>query len=92
MHGKLYASMSVDLDAATLAILGGQPRLGVTPSDPKGTTMRRIDTALGGNRIITRTCATFLPGMEPTEAALMRTAAARRRKFADRFSQLAGVR
>lgn len=91
MHVFLYASMTVDLGASDLAALGGQPRWGVTPSDPMGTTMRRIDTALGGNRIITRTCATFLPGMEPTDAALKRTAAVHRRKFADRFPQLAHV-
>jgi glycine/D-amino acid oxidase-like deaminating enzyme len=57
-----------------------------------GTTMRRIDTALGGNRIVTRTCASFLPGMEASDAALRRTAAVHRQKFADRFPQLAGVR
>ncbi|MCB2153167.1 MAG: FAD-binding oxidoreductase, partial [Rhodobacteraceae bacterium] len=57
-----------------------------------GTTMRRIDTALGGNRIITRTCASFLPGMEASDAALRRTAAVHRRKFADRFPTLSGVK
>ncbi len=92
MHVFLYASMTVDLSADTLKALGGQPRWGVTPSDPMGTTMRRIDTALGGNRIITRTCASFLPGMEASDAALRRTAAVHARKFADRFPALAGVR
>jgi glycine/D-amino acid oxidase-like deaminating enzyme len=92
MHVFLYASMTVDLPPETLKILGGQPRWGVTPSDPMGTTMRRIDTALGGNRIVTRTCASFLPGMEASDAALRRTAAVHRQKFADRFPQLAGVR
>lgn len=92
MHVFLYASMTVDLAPETLKALGGQPRWGVTPSDPMGTTMRRIDTALGGNRIITRTCASFLPGMEPSDADLRRTAAVHRDKFADRFPGLAGVR
>lgn len=92
MHVFLYASMTVDLPHETLKKLGGRARWGVTPSDPMGTTMRRIDSALGGNRIITRTCATFLPGMEPSEAALRRTAAVHARKFADRFPTLAGVR
>jgi hypothetical protein len=31
-----------------------------------GTTMRRIDTAQGGDRIVTRTCATLRPGMQAT--------------------------
>ena len=92
MHVFLYASMTVDLPADTVKALGGQPRWGVTPSDPMGTTMRRIDTALGGNRIITRTCASFLPGMEPSDAALKRTAAVHALKFADRFPALAGVK
>lgn len=92
MHVFLYASMTVELPADTLKSLGGQPRWGITPSDPMGTTMRRIDSALGGNRIITRTCASFLPGMEASEADLRRTAAVHARKFADRFPGLAGVK
>ena len=92
MHVFLYASMTAELDSAALARLGGQPRWGVTPSDPMGTTMRRIDTGQGGNRIITRTCATFEPGMEPTEATLQRTAKVHREKFETRFPQLRGAR
>jgi glycine/D-amino acid oxidase-like deaminating enzyme len=74
MHIFLYASMTVDLDAETVKQLSGQPRWGVTPSDPMGTTMRRIDSAQGGNRIVTRTCASFLPGMQVSEEALQRAA------------------
>jgi glycine/D-amino acid oxidase-like deaminating enzyme len=92
MHVFLFASMTVDLPTDTLKALGGQPRWGVTPSDPMGTTMRRIDTALGGNRIITRTCASFLPRMEPSDAALRRTAAVHAQKFVDRFPALAAVK
>jgi glycine/D-amino acid oxidase-like deaminating enzyme len=92
MHVFLYASMTVDLPTETLKTLGGEPRWGVTPADPMGTTMRRIDGPLGGNRIVTRTCASFLPGMEPTEADLKRTAAVHRQKFADRFPQLSGAK
>lgn len=91
MHIFLYASMTVDLDQPTLAKLGGRPRWGVTPSDPMGTTMRRIDGPQGGNRIVTRTCASFLPGMVPSEAALAKAARVHRRKFADRFPSIADV-
>lgn len=91
MHIFLYASMTVDLDGSALSKLGGQPRWGITPSDPMGTTMRRIDGAQGGNRIVTRTCASYLPGMLPSEAALARAARIHRRKFADRFPTIAGV-
>ncbi len=92
MHVFLYASMTAELDAAQLKALGGQPRWGVTPSDPMGTTMRRLDTGQGGNRIVTRTCATFEPGMEAGEATLRRTAAVHRQKFEERFPQLGGAR
>lgn len=85
MHIFLYASMTVSLSPEDLSRLGGEPRWGVTPSDPMGTTMRRIDGPLGGNRIITRTCFSFLPGMVPSEATLKRTAKVHRQRFAARF-------
>ena len=50
----LYASMTPELSKEDMVKLGGAPRWGITPSDPMGTTMRRIDTDQGGNRIITR--------------------------------------
>ena len=91
MQVFLYASMSVELDSAALAKLGGLPRWGITPSDPMGTTMRRIDTGQGGNRIVTRTCAVLLPSMRPTKAQVARAARVHRRKFDQRFPQLAGL-
>ncbi|ENN84730.1 oxidoreductase, NAD-binding protein site [Rhizobium freirei PRF 81] len=91
MHVFLYASMTVELAKDVLARLGGQPRWGITPSDPMGTTMRRIDTAQGGNRIVTRTCATYLPDMVASEAAVRRAARVHRAKFADRFPTIADV-
>ena len=92
MHVFLYASMTVDLGQDGVRALGGQPRWGITPSDPMGTTMRRIDMGQGGNRVITRTCATFEPGMLPSEASLRRTAAVHRQKFDQRFPQLKGAK
>lgn len=91
MHVFLFASMSAELGPAEQKALGGAPRWGVTPSDPMGTTLRRIDTAQGGNRIITRTCAAFEPGMETGEAALRRATRIQKRKFAEWFPQLRGV-
>lgn len=88
----LYASMSPDLDAEALAKLGGAARWGVTPSDPMGTTMRRIDTAQGGNRVITRTCASVRPEMEVSPADVARAAAVQRRKFDTRYPKLAGLK
>nr|WP_315900631.1 hypothetical protein [Mameliella alba] len=50
----LYAVMTPELDAEALKALDGQSRWGITPSDPMGTTVRRIDSGQGGNRIVTR--------------------------------------
>lgn len=92
MHIFLYASMTPELDADALGRLGGAARWGVTPSDPMGTTMRRIDRAQGGNRIVTRTCATLRSGMESTGHDLSRAARIHTQKFDDRFPRLAGMR
>lgn len=91
MHVFLYASMTEELDANALARLGGAPRWGVTPSDPMGTTMRRIDGPQGGNRIVTRTFSTLRSGMRTSAADLARAARVQRRKFDRRFPQLAGT-
>ncbi|MGJ5620197.1 NAD(P)/FAD-dependent oxidoreductase [Sulfitobacter sp. MF3-043] len=87
----LFASMTPELAADQLAVLGGTPRWGVTPSDPMGTTMRRIDGAQGGNRIITRTCAVLRRGMLAGAADVARAARVQRTKFDTRFPQLAGL-
>ncbi|WP_299624477.1 FAD-binding oxidoreductase [uncultured Tateyamaria sp.] len=88
----LFASMSEELGAEARAALGGAPRWGVTPADPMGTTMRRIDPGQGGHRIVTRTAAVVRPGLKPHERDLKRAAHMHRLKFAERFPQLASVR
>lgn len=88
----LYAVMTPELDAGTLARLGGVSRWGITPSDPMGTTMRRIDSGQGGNRIITRTCATLAPGRKVGPGHVARAARVMQQKFEARFPQLKGMR
>ena len=90
MHVFLYATMTKTLDLETLRLLGGGSRWGITPSNPMGTTLRKIDSLCGGDRIITRTCASFHPGMETSEGQLARAKRVMRRKFDDRFPNLAG--
>ncbi len=87
----LYAVMTPELDRDALHRLGGKPRWGITPSDPMGTTVRRIDTGQGGNRIVTRTCAALRPNSIPSGAELKRASRVMRRKFDQRFPQLAGL-
>lgn len=88
----LYAVMTPELDADTLEKLGGQARWGITPADPMGTTIRRIDTAQGGNRIVTRTCATLAPDCQVGGKQVARAAKVMQRKFEDRFPQLRGIK
>lgn len=88
----LYAVMTPELDADAVARLGGHPRWGITPSDPMGTTVRRIDQGQGGNRIVTRTCATLRPNTVPRRSDLDRAARIMQHKFDQRFPRLAGMR
>ncbi|MEK6216839.1 MAG: FAD-binding oxidoreductase [Boseongicola sp.] len=87
----LFATMTPELDKDTLTRLGGQSRWGITPSNPMGTSMRRIDTGQGGNRIVTRTCAVMKSDTRPDPRSLARAARVMQRKFDQRFPQLAGL-
>ncbi|MEM9221196.1 MAG: FAD-binding oxidoreductase [Pseudomonadota bacterium] len=92
MQVFLYAVMTPALDPDALARLGGAPRWGVTPSDPMGTTVRRIDTGQGGNRIVIRTKASVRPGQRVEMSDVSSAARMMQRKFDKRFPQLAGLR
>ncbi len=87
----LFASMSPELDDDALTRLGGESRWGITPSNPMGTSVRRIDIAQGGNRILTRTCALLKPDTRPDRRNLKRAARVMQGKFDQRFPQLAGM-
>ncbi|MCK7615370.1 NAD(P)/FAD-dependent oxidoreductase [Roseibium sediminicola] len=88
----LFAVMTPELDGDALKKLGGHSRWGITPSDPMGTTLRRIDAGQGGNRIVTRTCAVLKPNMRLSQAHVVRAAKVMQQKFDRRFPQLAGLR
>ena len=90
MHVFTYASMTRALTAAEVARLGGAPAWGLTPSDPMGTTVRRI-TGVGGDRIVIRNRFTFEPDMEVSDAALARITAGHDRGFSARFPMLPDV-
>ncbi|MGP9806456.1 NAD(P)/FAD-dependent oxidoreductase [Paracoccus sp. NSM] len=91
MHIFLFATMTPELPPEALARLGGAECWGVTPADPMGTTLRRISSAQGGNRIITRTIAVLRPEMRTTAGQMQRARAMMQRKFDARFPQLAGM-
>ena len=48
-YNTLNACMTEELSEDQLRLLGGQECWGVTPSDPMGTTVRRIGRGQGGN-------------------------------------------
>lgn len=85
----LFAAITPELDPAHI---GGQDRWGITPSDPMGTTMRRISGAQGGNRIITRTCAVLRSNLQTTRGDLARAARVMQSKFEARYPQFAGLK
>lgn len=88
----LFATMTPELTSDQLRVLGGECRWAITPSDPMGTTMRRLDTAQGGNRIVTRTCAVLRAGMKATQADIARASKVMQGKFNQRFPQLSGLK
>lgn len=90
MHVFTYASMTRALGQEEIASLGGEARWGLTPSDPMGTTVRRI-SGTGGTRIVVRNRFTYDPSMEVSEARLSAVARDHDASFRARFPGLAGV-
>lgn len=88
----LFAVMTPELSPDDMRAIGGHSRWGITPSDPMGTTMRRIDKGQGGNRIIVRTCASLRPGMAARDADMKRAKTVMQGKFDQRFPQVAGMK
>jgi len=87
----LFAVMTPELNEAQIAQVGGHSRWGITPSNPMGTTVRRIDTGQGGNRIVTRTCAALRPDMAARRGDVARAARVMQQKFNARFPALTGL-
>ncbi len=90
MHVFTYASMTRALKPEEVAALGGAPAWGVTPSDPMGSSVRRV-SGTGGDRIVVRNRFTYDPGMEVSEQRLGDVARTHDASFAARFPMLSGV-
>lgn len=90
LHVFTYASMTQPLTADEIKRLGGARVWGVTPSDPMGTTVRRI-SGVGGDRLIIRNQFTCDRSMEVDDARLHRVGRDHDRAFAVRFPMLQGV-
>lgn len=92
MQVFLFACMTEELSDEALKALGGSNYWGITPSDPLGTTVRRISTQQGGNRLIVRTMTRLMPEMQTTSRQLTRAEKMMREKFDSRFPQLSDVK
>ncbi|WP_306432347.1 FAD-binding oxidoreductase [Tropicibacter sp. Alg240-R139] len=90
MHICLYASITEQLTGEQVQSLGGQPRWGVTPADPMGTSVRRISGSYG-DRILIRTCASFHPTIETSPMRVRNAGWVHDRKFTERFPHLPNV-
>jgi len=90
MHINLYASMTRALDADEIAALGGERRWGFTPSDPIGSTVRRID-GTGGSRLVIRNRCTYDASLTLPAKTLGAIKPVHERTFAARFPMLRQV-
>jgi glycine/D-amino acid oxidase-like deaminating enzyme len=90
MHINLYASMTRALSKSEIEELGGASRWGFTPSDPIGSTVRRID-GTGGSRLIIRNRCTYEGSMELPQNRLQQIKPDHERTFYARFPMLRNV-
>lgn len=90
MHINLYASMTRELSREEIYELGGDARWGFTPSDPIGSTVRRID-GIGGTRLVIRNRCTYEPDLSLPADRLQRIANDHARTFYRRFPMLKQV-
>ena len=91
MHIFTYASMSCKLSELDVQRLGGQPKWACTPSDPMGTTVRRI-TGINGNRLVVRNTFRMHQSMESPPGQLGNIYRAHDRSFAARFPMLSHIK
>jgi len=90
MHINLYASMTRALTSVEVDALGGVERWGFTPSDPIGSTVRRIDGS-GGPRLVIRNRCTYEASLRLPSDRLQSIAHHHERTFYARFPMLKQV-
>lgn len=90
MHVFTYASMTTPLNTKHLKILGGTDSWGITPSDPMGTTIRRIISPQG-SRIVVRNRWSFDPSMEIPASRVQNYTKSHRLSFTRRYPDLNDV-
>ena len=91
MHVFTYASMTEALSDEQIRRLGGEPRWGITPSDPMGSSLRRI-SGIGGHRLTVRNRWTYDAKMEVPEERVARFGRDQDASFRRRFPQIGEVK
>ncbi|MEE9315310.1 MAG: FAD-binding oxidoreductase [Rhizobiaceae bacterium] len=91
LHVFLYASMTRRLEATEVQHLGGAQAWGLTPSDPFGSTVRRI-SGTGGDRIIIRNRVTYDPSLQVNHSRPQDFAGFHDKTFANRFPALKNIK
>lgn len=90
LHINLYASMTRALETDEIERIGGAARWGLTPADPIGSTVRRID-GTGGVRIVMRNRCTYEGNLVLPPQRLREVARDHDRTFIARFPELREV-
>ncbi|MEM7427514.1 MAG: FAD-binding oxidoreductase [Pseudomonadota bacterium] len=90
VHVHLFASMTRVLTTEEIALVGGDRKWGLTPSDPAGTTVRRISSA-AGDRIVVRNRIAYSPSLETSPQRVQAFGRDQDRAFAARFPALNGM-
>ena len=90
MHIFLYASMTRKLSDSEFRKLGGEPRWGLAPANPFGSSVRKI-YGTGGHRILVRNKFQFSSSVEASELNIKRTVRDHDRSFQRRFPMLEDV-
>ena len=90
MHVYLYASMTRALRSDEIKKLGGETNWGFTPSDPMGTTVRKVSGA-SGTRILIRNSISWAPNRQTNPLKAEQYRAKHDQCLKARFPQLAGV-
>ncbi|MDE0308301.1 MAG: FAD-binding oxidoreductase [Acidiferrobacterales bacterium] len=90
VHIFLYASMTRRLTPDEIHLLGGEARWGLTPSDPFGSTVRRI-SGTSGDRIVIRNGISWAPGRTISEKRMNSVIRHHQSTFQARFPQIGDV-
>ena len=85
-----YASMTRALTGEEEAALGGEATWSLTPSDPLGTTVRKVQSKEGAH-IVVRNRFTYEVGMEVSQAKVTRIGGLHDHCLAARFPALSGI-